>query len=69
MRNSLRTRRGFSLVEIITALVILSILGVAMTKVLLSQTRGYQYDNGGRRSRTAARSAIKILITDLGLTK
>ena len=49
MRNSLRTRRGFSLVEIITALVILSILGVAMTKVLLSQTRGYQSDNGGRR--------------------
>jgi len=69
MRTPLRTRRGFSLVEIITALVILSILGVAMTKVLLSQTRGYQYDNGGRRSRTAARSAMNILITDLRMTQ
>jgi prepilin-type N-terminal cleavage/methylation domain-containing protein len=69
MRPHLRTRRGFSLVEIITALVILSILGVAMTKVMLSQTRGYQYDNGGRRSRTAARSAMNILITDLRMTQ
>jgi prepilin-type N-terminal cleavage/methylation domain-containing protein len=69
MRTHLRTRRGFSLVEIITALVILSILGVSMTKVLLSQTRGYQYDNGGRRSRTAARSAMNILITDLRMTQ
>jgi len=69
MRKPLRTRRGFSLVEIITALVILSILGVAMTKVLLSQTRTYQYDTGGRRSRTAARSAMNILITDLRMTQ
>ena len=69
MRKPLRTRRGFSLVEIITALVILSILGVAMTKVLLSQTRNYQYDNGGRRSRTAARGAMNILITDLRMTQ
>jgi prepilin-type N-terminal cleavage/methylation domain-containing protein len=69
MRSLSRPRRGFSLVEIITALVILSILGVAMTKVMLSQTRGYQYDNGGRRSRTAARSAMNILITDLRMTQ
>jgi prepilin-type N-terminal cleavage/methylation domain-containing protein len=69
MRTHPRTRRGFSLVEIITALVILSILGVAMTKVMLSQTRGYQYENGGRRSRTAARSAMNILITDLRMTQ
>jgi prepilin-type N-terminal cleavage/methylation domain-containing protein len=69
MRTHPRTRRGFSLVEIITALVILSILGVAMTKVMLSQTRNYQYDNGGRRSRTAARSAMNIFITDLRMTQ
>ena len=40
-----------------------------MTKVMLSQTRGYQYDNGGRRSRTAARSAMNIMITDLRMTQ
>ena len=69
MRSPTRTRRGFSLVEIITALTILGIIGGAMTKMLLSQTRGYQYDNGGRRSRTVARSAMNIMITDLRMTQ
>jgi len=69
MRSPTRSRRGFSLVEIITALTILGIIGAAMTKMLLSQTRGYQYDNGGRRSRTVARSAMNIMITDLRMTQ
>jgi prepilin-type N-terminal cleavage/methylation domain-containing protein len=69
MRTRIRSRRGFSLVEIITALTILAIIGSAMTKILLSQTRGYQYDHGGRRSRTVARSAMNIMITDLRMTQ
>ena len=69
MRSHTRSRRGFSLVEIITALTILAIIGGAMTKMLLAQTRGYQYDSGGRRSRTAARSAMNIMITDLRMTQ
>jgi prepilin-type N-terminal cleavage/methylation domain-containing protein len=69
MRPLSRSRRGFSLVEIITALTILAVIGGAMTKMILAQTRGYQYDNGGRRSRTAARSAMNIMITDLRMTQ
>jgi prepilin-type N-terminal cleavage/methylation domain-containing protein len=40
MRSSTTSRRGFSLVEIITALTILAIIGSALTKMILSQTRG-----------------------------
>ena len=69
MRTLTRSRRGFSLVEIITALTILAIIGGAMTKMILAQTRGYQYDNGARRSRTVARSAMNIMITDLRMTQ
>lgn len=69
MRRPMRTRRGFSLVEIIVALTILSILGGAMTRLMLSQTRAFQYDNGGRRARTAARSAMNVLMTDLRMTQ
>jgi prepilin-type N-terminal cleavage/methylation domain-containing protein len=69
MRSSTTSRRGFSLVEIITALTILAIIGSAMTKMILSQTRGYQYDSGGRRSRATARSAMNIMITDLRMTQ
>jgi prepilin-type N-terminal cleavage/methylation domain-containing protein len=69
MRPRSHARRGFSLVEIITALTILAVIGGAMTKMMLSQTRGYQYDAGARRSRTAARSAMNIMITDLRMTQ
>jgi prepilin-type N-terminal cleavage/methylation domain-containing protein len=69
MRTRTSARRGFSLVEIITALTILAVIGAAMTKMLLAQTRGYQYDAGGRRSRTAARSAMNIMTTDLRMTQ
>ena len=69
MRPRSHPRRGFSLVEIVTALTILAVIGGAMTKMMLSQTRGYQYDAGGRRSRTVARSAMNIMITDLRMTQ
>ncbi len=64
-----RGRRGFTIVEIITSLVIIAIIGLAMTKLILGQTRAFQFDNGGRRARAAARSAMNILITDLRMTQ
>jgi prepilin-type N-terminal cleavage/methylation domain-containing protein len=65
MRTSRHVRRGFSLVEIITALTILSIIGVALTKMVLTQTRSFQFENSSRRARTASRSAMNIMTTDL----
>ena len=69
MRRHRRSRRGFTIVEIITSLTIIAIIGLAMTKLILGQTRSFQYDNGSRRARTAARSAMNILITDLRMTQ
>ncbi len=69
MRTPQHGRRGFTILEIITALVIISIIGLAMTKLVLGQTRSFQYDNGARRARAAARSAMNILITDLRMTQ
>ncbi len=68
-RASSRHRRGFTIVEIITALTIIAIIGLAMTKLILGQTRSFQYDNGARRARAAARSAMNIMITDLRMTQ
>ncbi|MEP6990354.1 MAG: prepilin-type N-terminal cleavage/methylation domain-containing protein [bacterium] len=69
MMRSPMHRRGFTLVEIITALTIIAIIGLAMTKLILGQTRSFQYENGARRARAAARSAMNILITDLRMTQ
>ena len=69
MRRSPPGRRGFTIIEILTALTIIGIIGLAMTKLILGQTRSFQYDNGARRARAAARSAMNILITDLRMTQ
>ena len=69
MKTNLRRRSGFSLVEILTALTILAIIGVAMTKMIMTQTRSFQFENSGRRARTAARSAMNIMITDLRMVQ
>jgi prepilin-type N-terminal cleavage/methylation domain-containing protein len=69
MRRSSLGRRGFTIVEIITSLTIIAIIGLAMTKLVLGQTRSFQYDNGARRARAAGRSAMNILITDLRMTQ
>ncbi|MEP7001776.1 MAG: prepilin-type N-terminal cleavage/methylation domain-containing protein, partial [bacterium] len=69
MRRSSIGRRGFTIVEIITSLTIIAIIGLAMTKLVLGQARSFQYDNGARRARAAARSAMNILITDLRMTQ
>lgn len=61
--------RGFTIVEIITSLTIIAIIGLAMTKLIIGQTRSFQFDNGGRRARAAARGAMNILITDLRMTQ
>ena len=69
MRLPPSSRRGFTIVEVITALTIIAIIGLAMTKLILGQTRSFQYDNGARRARAAARSAMNILITDLRMVQ
>jgi prepilin-type N-terminal cleavage/methylation domain-containing protein len=69
MRTHPRARRGFSLVEIITALTILSIIGVALTKMVLMQTRSFQYENAARRARAVPRSAMNIMVTDLRMVQ
>lgn len=69
MPSSRPVRRGFTVVEVITALTIVAIIGLSMTKLILGQTRSFQYDNGARRARTAARSSMNILITDLRMTQ
>ena len=69
MRRHAAARAGFSLVEILTALVIFGVIGVALTKMVIGQARSFQIDNGSRRARTTARSAMNILTTDLRMTQ
>jgi prepilin-type N-terminal cleavage/methylation domain-containing protein len=63
------SRRGFTIIEIVIALTIFSIVGLVLTKILLSQTQSFQRDVSSRRSRSGSRSAVNVMISDLRMTQ
>ncbi len=65
-----RTRRpGFTLVEILTALVLLGIIGVGFIRVITSQARFTERQMGLRNARTVSRNALNIMLTDLRMVQ
>jgi len=62
MRHS---RRGFTLVEILLAVVLLGIIGVGMTRLLSSQMRFFQRSTGSRDARNVSRNATNLMRSEL----
>jgi len=58
-------RRGFSLAELMVAMVIAGIIGVALTRLVINQARFTSAQDGAMRARSGARSALNALMYDL----
>jgi len=58
-------RRGFALTELIVALVIAGIIGVALTRLVVSQSRFVSLQDGLMHARAGARAALNVLADDL----
>lgn len=67
-RRSL-ARRGFTLVEILTSLAILGIIGLAFVRLITSQARFTEGQMAGRNARTVSRNAMNIMLTDLRMVE
>ena len=67
-RRSL-VRRAFTLIEILTSLAILGIIGVAFVRLILSQSRFTEGQMALRNARTVSRNAMNILLTDLRMVE
>ncbi len=65
----MRRRAGFTLVEILTALFILSIIGLAFVRLITSQSRFAEGQMALRNARTVSRNAMNILLTDLRMVQ
>ena len=61
-------RHGFSLVELIVTLVLCGILGVAITRLLLAQSRLFEIQKSRRDARAVGRTSINLLFSDLRMT-
>ena len=62
-------RRGFTLVEILTALALLGILSIGFIKIITSQARFTERQMGLRNARTVSRNALNIMLTDLRMVQ
>jgi prepilin-type N-terminal cleavage/methylation domain-containing protein len=58
-------RRGFALAELLVALVIAGVIGVALTRLVLNQARFVSMQDAMMRSRGGARAALNVLAEEL----
>lgn len=62
-------RRGFTLTEILVALLIVGIIGAAMVRLILVQSRFAETQLAKRNARTVSRNAMNIMLTDLRMVE
>ena len=62
-------RRAFTLIEILTSLAILGIIGLAFVRIILSQARFTEGQMANRNARTVSRNAMNILLTDIRMVQ
>ncbi len=60
-------RHGFVLAELLVALVIAAVIGVALTQLVISQARFVALQSSIMQARGGARAALNVLSTDLGM--
>ena len=63
MRRSQRT--GFSLIELMVAIVIVTIVGGSLAQLYVSQLRFQRTEDAMRDSRSSARAALNVLTSDM----
>lgn len=59
------TRRGFSLAELVVALVIAGIIGIALTRLLINQSRFVAAQDGYMKARAGARAGLNVMLAEL----
>ena len=69
MRLHTSPRRGFTLIEILITLVVMSVIGAALVKLLANQTRYFDRQVGLRSARAVSRTAVSVLTSDLRMAQ
>jgi prepilin-type N-terminal cleavage/methylation domain-containing protein len=62
-------RGGFTLVEILTALTILGLIGALFVRLIIAQSRFSEGQMALRNARTVSRNAMNIMLTDLRMVQ
>ncbi|HEY2849357.1 MAG TPA: type II secretion system protein [Gemmatimonadaceae bacterium] len=65
MMRPLRARRGFTLIEMTIAMVIVAIIGASLTKIMMSQMRYFQMQSAQKSARSISRGTLNLLTKEL----
>ncbi len=61
------TRRGFTITELVLGLTVMGILGVALTRILMNDSRFVSKQDAMLSSRQAARAALNTIVSELSV--
>ena len=67
--RSARTRRGFTLIEMLVSVVILGAMGIAFTNFLTMQNRFFERETNAKSARSIARNSMTLLMSDLRMVQ
>jgi prepilin-type N-terminal cleavage/methylation domain-containing protein len=62
-------RRGMSMVELIIGMVVLAVIGMSMTKIMLSQARYFSHQKQSNAARNVARGPLNRVVSDLRMVE
>jgi prepilin-type N-terminal cleavage/methylation domain-containing protein len=70
MTARMRSKRsGFSLIELLIALLVTAIVGTTLVSLLLAQTRFYERQNSRRDARAVARGPFNLMMSELRMVE
>jgi prepilin-type N-terminal cleavage/methylation domain-containing protein len=69
LKRRIRSRAGFSLAELLVAVVLLGIVGGALTRLVVDQMRFFDNVQVARGARTAARNSMNVMLSELRMVQ
>lgn len=63
------TRSGFTIAELLVGMVILAIIGMALSRVLVSQARYFSHQKTGNYARNVSRGPLNRVVSDLRMVE
>ena len=69
MRSALKARKGMSMSELLIGMIVLAIVGMALTSTLRSQARYFDHQKTGSLARAVSRGPINRVVSDLRMVE
>ncbi len=67
--HRLKLRRGLSVIELIVGMVILAIVGIALSRLMVAQARYFTHQKSGNLARNVSRGPLNRVVSDLRMVE